>query len=261
MTSPVPATAMLAADVKVIGLGGVGAVVAQALAQFLASRGGARALWLIDGDRYEERNRDRVLFEAHENKAVAKARELGRAARGRLALHPVPEYATPRNVARLVRDGDVVFACVDNHASRRLIDDRCRRLRDAVLVSGGNDGIEAGRTGTCGNAQIFVRSGGVDRTSPIARYHPEVARPADRRPDQLGCEALAPAAPQLLFTNLAVGAAMLGLYHAWLVGSLDHEEVYLDIAAGRMVPVRRAAPRPRIRRSAAARTPARRAPA
>ena len=72
---------------------------------------------------------------------------------------------------------------------------------------------------------------------------PEVAHPADRRPDQIGCDALAPSAPQLLFTNLAVGAAMLGLYHAWLTGTLDHEEVYLDIAGGRMVPVRRAAPR------------------
>ena len=36
---------------------------------------------------------------------------------------------------------------------------------------------------------------------------------------------------------------MLGLYHAWRTGTLDHEEVYLDIAEGRMVPVRRAVPR------------------
>src|SRR5262249_42769647 len=151
------------------------------------------------------------------------------------------------------------FACVDNHASRRLLDDRCRRLRNAVLISGGNDGIEAGRTGTCGNAQIFVRAGGVDWTSHVARYHPEVARPTDQRPDQLGWAARTPSAPQLLFTNLAVGAAMLGLYHAWLEGALDHEEVYLDIAAGRMVPVRRVAPRPKIRRSRGARTSARRA--
>ena len=99
----------------------MGAVVAQAMAQFLASRGGCRALWLIDGDRYEAQNRDRVLFEGYENKAVAKARELSRAAGGRLAVRPVPEYATPRNVARLVGEGDIVFACVDNHASRRLI--------------------------------------------------------------------------------------------------------------------------------------------
>jgi hypothetical protein len=238
-----PARDMLLADVKVIGLGGVGTVVAQAMAQSLASREGSRSLWLIDGDRYEEGNRDRVLFEGYENKAIARARELSRAARGRVAVRPVPEYATPRNVCGLVGDGDIVFACVDNHASRRLIGNRCRRLRDAVLISGGNDGIEGSQTGTCGNAQIFIRAAGVDRTSHLARYHPEVARPADRRPDQLGCDALAPSAPQLLFTNLAVGAAMLGLYHAWLTGTLDHEEVYLDIAAGRMVPVRRTGPR------------------
>jgi hypothetical protein len=41
------------------------------------------------------------------------------------------------------------------------------------------------------------------------------------------------------FTNLAVAAAMLGTFHAWLAGTLDWDEVYLDIARGRMTPVKR----------------------
>jgi tRNA A37 threonylcarbamoyladenosine dehydratase len=55
--------------VKVIGLGGIGASVARAMAQFLAHEGAAETLWLIDGDGYEERNRARVRFAEAGNKA------------------------------------------------------------------------------------------------------------------------------------------------------------------------------------------------
>src|SRR5207249_8246710 len=89
--------------VKVFGLGGIGAPVAQAMAQFLSFQpGGSCSLWLIDGDHDEDRNRDRVLFEIYDNKAVAKAQELTRACDGRVTIFPVPEYVTPRNVRRLI---------------------------------------------------------------------------------------------------------------------------------------------------------------
>lgn len=228
------------AAIKVIGLGGIGAPVAQALVQFLAHRPLCPSVWLVDGDAYEEGNRERVVFDDCENKAVAKARDLSRAARGRVTLIPVPEYVTPRNVGRLIGDGDVVFLGVDNHASRALVSRRCRRLEQVVLISGGNDGVEDGRSGTFGNVQVYLREAGCERTNAITRFHPEIARPADTRPDQRGCADLAPSAPQLLFTNLAVAAAMLGTFHAWLAATLDWEEVYLDIARGRMMPVKRA---------------------
>jgi hypothetical protein len=230
--------------IKVIGLGGIGAPVAQAMAQFLSFQAFAKMLWLIDGDIYEERNRERVLFEGCDNKAVAKAQELARAIGGGLTILPVPEYVTPRNVRHLIEEGDVVFLCVDNHASRKLVCNRCRRLRDVVLISGGNDGIEDGRAGTFGNVQVYLRQAGRDVTNPLTRFHPELARPKDRRPDERGCAALAQAAPQLLFTNLSVASAMLGTFHAWLSGTLDYEELYLDLARGRTTPVTRQARRP-----------------
>jgi hypothetical protein len=225
--------------VKVIGLGGIGAHVAQGLAQFLASSGACPTLVLIDGDAYAERNRDRVLFETCANKALVKARELGQATQGRLGVFAVRQYVTPDNVGDLVGEREAVFLAVDNHASRKLVGDHCSRLRDVVLVSGGNDGVEDGRGGTCGNVQVHVRRRGRNVTSPLTRFHPEIARPRDRRPDELDCAALAESAPQLLFTNLTVAAAMLSAFHAWLTGALDHEEVYIDIAQGRANPVRR----------------------
>jgi hypothetical protein len=237
---PRPETAAPIAAVKVIGLGGIGAQVAQAMAQFLSSRRVCKTLVLIDGDAYEEDNRDRVVFTECENKAVVKARELGRAAPERLTVLPVPSYVTPRNARRLIGEGEVVFVCVDNHASRKVVADRCRRLDDIVLVSGGNDGVEDGRAGTFGNTQIHVRRGGRDVTNPLTRFHPELARPRDRRPDQRDCAELVQSAPQLLFTNLAVAASMLSAFYAWWAGSLDFEEVYLDIALGQATPVKRA---------------------
>jgi hypothetical protein len=234
MTDPI-------ASVKVIGLGGIGAPVAQAMALFLSFRGLGKILWLIDGDTYEERNRERVLFERCGKKAVVKAQELSRATAERVPVLAVPEYVTPRSVGRLIEEGDVAFLCVDNHASRKLVSNRCRRLQDIVLISGGNDGVENGRAGTFGNVQVYVRRAGRDVTNPLTRFHPELARPKDRRPDKRGCAALTPDAPQLLFTNLAVASAMLGTFHAWLSGTLDYEELYLDLALGRMTPVRRLA--------------------
>ncbi|MBI4168884.1 MAG: ThiF family adenylyltransferase [Acidobacteria bacterium] len=225
---------------KVIGLGGVGAPVAQALAQFLAFQRVCDTLVLVDGDAYEARNRERVLFDATGNKAVIKAHELAQACDGRLTILPVAEYVGPGNVRRLVGEGDAVLLCVDNHATRKLVSDRCRRLWSVVLISGGNDGIEDGRTGTYGNVQAFVRRAGRDVTNPLTRFHPELARPRDRRPDQQGCAAGTPIAPQLLFTNLTVAAAMLGTFYAWLAGTLAWEEVYLDIGRGTMLPVQRA---------------------
>lgn len=114
-TSPLPARFDA---IKVIGLGGIGVPIAQALVQFLAWRPLCSAVWLVDGDTYEEKNRERVVFDEYENKAVVKARELAHTARGRVSVVPVGEYVTPRSVGRLISDGDVVFLAVDNHATR-----------------------------------------------------------------------------------------------------------------------------------------------
>jgi len=225
--------------IKVIGLGGIGSFVAPAIAHFVFSTRIRSPLWLLDGDDYEEKNKDRVLFESHGNKALAKAKELSQGFDHRVKVIGVPEYVTPRNVRRVVDDGDVVFLCVDNHASRKLVSNRCRRLDEVVLFSGGNDGIENGRDGTFGNAQVYVRSGGRDMTNHLARLHPEIAKPRDKRPDELGCADLVNSAPQLLFTNMAVASAMLSAFFSWHRGTLAFEEIYLDIAQGRMIPVSR----------------------
>jgi hypothetical protein len=225
--------------VLVIGLGGIGVPVAEGLARFLAFAHVSTTMFLIDGDTFEEQNRARVSYESGGNKALSKARELSAACDSRVAIVPVPKYVTPGNAHRLIEAGSIVFLAVDNHATRRCVSNRCRKLAQVLLISGGNDAVEDGRDGTFGNVMVYERDAGRDLHPPLSRYHPEIARPADKRPDQLGCAALARSAPQLLFTNLAVASAMLGAFYTWLLGRLGHDEVFLDIAAARMIPVAR----------------------
>jgi hypothetical protein len=230
-------------SIKLVGLGGVGSPVAQALTQFLGVSAPGTTLFLIDGDSFEERNRARVAFQGGGNKAVSKAQELTTTCHSGVAIVPVPKFVTPYNVHRLLGERDVVLSAVDNHSTRRCLSNRCRRLRDIVLISAGNDGIEHGREGTFGNVMIYERVSGRDVTSPLTKYHREIARPRDKRPDEMGCMAIALSSPQLLFTNLAAAAAMLGTFYAWLTGRVNYEEVFFDIALARMQPIRRSGPK------------------
>jgi hypothetical protein len=59
----------------------------------------------------------------------------------------------------------------------------------------------------------------------------------------MSCDELSQeAAPQLLFTNLAVASAMLNAFYAWRQGKLQYGEVYLDILEGKANPIVRQPP-------------------
>jgi hypothetical protein len=223
----------------VIGLGGIGSALLRALVPFLYSLGHPSSVLAVDGDRFEDANRGRMLFRRTGPKAAVLVEELAESFGDRIHLIPVARYLTPQTARLLIGEGDVVFCQPDNHATRRIAERRCARLRDAALFIGGNDGVESGRSGTFGSVLVYLRAAGRDLTSPPSRFHPEIRRPADRPPGAQGCAAQAASAPQLLFTNLSVAAAMLGSFHAWRAGKLAWEEQHLDLHRGRAVPVSR----------------------
>lgn len=228
---------------KLIGLGGVGSIVARYGAVFLAALGEEGRLVLIDGDAFEDRNASRMLFRERGNKADVLCTELmSLLPRSNLALASVPEYVSEDSATRLIQEGDVVLLCVDNHATRRTVARRVAALRDGILISGGNDGVGAdssgiARRGTYGNVQVHVRCAGDDLTPPIDRFHPEIATPADRSPAELACTALLESTPQILFTNLAAASAILNALLLALSGELHYGELGFDILAGRMRPI------------------------
>lgn len=225
---------------RLIGQGGIGGLVTPVLVRFLHALEVDSPIYLIDGDDYELRNRERMSFSGFGNKAIVNAQQLAQEFE-RLTVIPVSTYVTPATVADSITGGDICFVMVDNHATRQVISSHCVSLQDIVLISGGNDGVDATQSGTFGNCQLFIRHGGVSLTNPLTRFHPEIAQPQDKAPYDMGCGELVQAGVgQLLFTNMAVASAMLNAFYAWLVSEHPpYEEVYLDVRLGRVTPVTR----------------------
>jgi len=195
------------------------------------------ALVLVDGDEYEVKNRTRQAFARLGNKAEVTAEEL-REQFPELVIETVPAYvAGPGQhahedhgrmtipVSDVVKDGDWVFSCVDNHATRQLLSQHCQSLPNVRLFSGGNDFSD-------GNVQVYLRRSGKDITPPLGTYHPEIASPADKPPFAMSCEELAQAgSPQLIFANQMAAAVMCAAFWAELERKLRCEEIYFDLAA------------------------------
>jgi hypothetical protein len=224
--------------VKVIGLGGIGCAVLQYLTVFLKSLDRPVRLVLIDGDRFEVTNNRRMVFQTVGNKAEVKAAEtVAWLGPGEVAVVAVPQFVTTENVAQLIRPGDHVFLCVDNHPTRKLVSDHCATLDSVALFSGGNEGVDPPKErGTYGNVQVYLRQGGRDLTAPLTRFHPEIANPKGKLPTEANCAEMAVSTPQILFTNLAVASAMLSAFFAYSCGKLAYQEVKLDILEARMLP-------------------------
>ncbi len=226
--------------VTIVGAGGIAGHLVPNLCHLLHAERRAAHVVIVDGDDYEEANRTRMRFGACENKAVALARECASRFGDVLTIEPVPEYVTAVNVTTLIGERNVVLLAVDNHATRRLIDERCAALGDVTLVSGGNDGVDDAGGGTLGNVQIVRRAGGLALTNSLGRFHPEIREPRDRLPGGAGCaELIQRGASQLLVTNLAVASAMLNAFHGLIHGAPRYEEVYLDVLANRVAPIER----------------------
>ncbi len=225
--------------IKLIGLGGIGCVVLQFLSTFLDHLGIDARLVLIDGDDFERGNLSRMHFQGPGgNKAEVKAGEtIDALSCDQLTIATVAEYVTAENVKDLIKPGDIVLLCVDNHPTRRLVSGHCDSLPEVALFSAGNDAVDPPHErGTYGNVQIAIRCGGEDLTAPITRFHPEIAKADGKLPGGPGCGELVASAPQIVFTNLAVGSAMLNAFFAYSCGLLDYQEVKLDIIEGRSLP-------------------------
>jgi ThiF family len=222
-----------------IGLGGIGQILSRYLTLFLSSlKDHEFRVLYVDGDAFEPDNSYRMDVPDFLNKAEATCRALEeRFGRPGLHLRWVPEYVTPKNIRRIIGEGDFVLAGLDNHKSRLLLSRRLRKLKNGVLISGGNDGVEpdTSQRGTYGNVQVYVRVRGTDLTPPLERFHPEIATPADKSPAELDCLELAGAgAPQLGFANLAVASAMCNAVLRLVMPGKErvYDEVCFDVFEG-----------------------------
>jgi len=230
--------------VKVFGMGGVGSIVGRYLFIYLNSVGTEGRLVFGDADDFESKNASRMLFATPGNKAAVIVEDLRPHARdSNLALVAVEEYRTEDNLERLISEDDIVILAVDNHATRKLVNDFCATKRKNVcLISGGNEGAGADSTGvvqrgTYGNVQIYLSRDGIDVTPPLTEFHPEIENPADVIPTEISCTEALISTPQILFANLAVASSMLNAFWLQLCGALHYPELCFDIHHGRMQPM------------------------
>lgn len=231
--------------VVIIGLGGVGSILVQNLIVFLAALAGEIKIRLLlcDGDAFNQSNAYRVDIPEFANKAAAWCGELCRRfpVPG-LSIRAIPKYLSADNQHEIIQEGDVCFLCCDNHATRKLASDRVKSLKNAVLISGGNDGVNETQNGTYGNVQVYVREKGRDcHGVPLEAFHPEIADPEDRNPDELDCLEMAVAGePQLGFANMAVAlyqcTALLRLMMP-PPGERMYDEVCFDLLAAEASPL------------------------
>lgn len=220
---------------KVIGLGGIGSYLVEPLCRYLnynaKPRDSVVEVTLVDGDDYEESNRKRQRFDVCENKAQVTASRL-RDEFSNLHIRYKPQYVTNDNVVSLIRNDDVIFLCVDNHATRKLVTERCQDLDTVTLISGGNDLTD-------GNVFYYRREDGRDVTRPPTVIDPRIANPDDHVPGsdhRLGCEERAEVDTQLLFTNLRAASQMTGVFLAHEYGKANFEQVFFDIITQRSRP-------------------------
>jgi molybdopterin/thiamine biosynthesis adenylyltransferase len=209
--------------IVIVGLGGVGSILCERLARFISYASDIDAeLCLVDGDTYEPKNYERQEFSQVGKKAEIKAADLeDQYPDAKLEYYSA--FINSANIADAIKNGDVVFLCVDNHKTRMIVSNYCRNLNDVTLISGGNEFTD-------GNVQIYVRKGGKDLTPDLCAYHPEIADPKDKLPEEMSCEELAKSDPQLYFTNLFVATLMCGAFYNVVVNNqIGASEVYFDM--------------------------------
>jgi molybdopterin/thiamine biosynthesis adenylyltransferase len=215
----------------IIGLGGIGGALAEPLCRYLDHSDYIQQVKLVDGDRYEARNAERQQSVTGQNKADAWAKRLA-GSFTKLTVGAVGSFITPDNIRLHLADNSIIMLCVDNHATRLLVQEHCSRLRNVTLISGGNDYYD-------GNVQVFARKNGRGLLPPITCFHPEIESPADRRPDELGCDEELPVFPQLLFANFMAASLMLNALFLALQDQFPHSEIYFDLRANAARPFTR----------------------
>lgn len=229
-----------------VGAGGVGTWLADGLARLLEYKYPGSALIIVDGDTYEERNKERQSFTQMGNKAVATAHRLTQEFNATTFI-PVPKWVVDDNFAgvaddespkikasALISEGDVVFAVVDNFAARKIIFDAASNLNNVDVFTGGNDDA------LFGSIYHYQRRDGHDITDHPVNTHPEYGNPPDKNPGELSCQERASieGGTQLLATNMAVAAFLLGRVQKTIVSNQnpDEAEIYFDLGVGKAEP-------------------------
>ncbi len=220
----------------IVGAGGIASYLWSPLGRLLSTLG-PKEITVIDGDRFEVKNLERQdmrVVDTKEFKSDVLSRRIKESFPD-LLVASVPKFITayPSSqedtipVDDVIREGDLVFSCVDNHATRLLLSRKMQRLCNGVLVSCGNEK-------TTGNVYRYIRVGKTDITRPVERIHEELAKPTNsqRNPGDLSCEerALVRGGEQTLAANTMAASFAVVFASQLLAIQRDHFPVDIPSA-------------------------------
>jgi len=211
----------------IIGLGGIGSHLVKPLMQYLNFKKEKvfDTVLLVDGDTFEEKNKERQVFTHYENKASSTFQELLDYTKLNIAVFT--EYITKDNIEDLIEEGDVVLSCVDNNATRLLLEQYLSGMKNLTIISGGNDLMD-------GNVNIIQRKEGMMLTPLLTELHPEVAEPTTKNPGEMNCTELAAieGGEQISIVNASIADIMRRTLFAMMNGGIQYYEVYVDCESG-----------------------------
>ncbi len=234
----------------IVGAGGIGTWLANGLAPLLEYSVPNSTLIIVDGDHFEEKNKERQLFDGMGNKAEVLAEELNRKFNQTFII-PLAAWVVSPEVAEsykpeeeeeedvgvgrvsasdLIEEGDVVYAVVDNYKARKELLDAASKMENCDVFLGGNDEKFYGGT------YHYIRRNGEDVTQHPAVRHEEFVNPPDRNPGELSCQERAEidGGTQLICTNMAVAAWLLGRTKYIIIdeNTDDKCEIQFDLGMG-----------------------------
>jgi molybdopterin/thiamine biosynthesis adenylyltransferase len=140
---------IIARSVAIVGVGGLGSHVAQQLAYL-----GTRRFVLIDADRVSESNLNRLVGATPRDAAEARlkvevAERMVRSISGEAHVERIGEGLVSERAFGLIAETDFIFGCVDNDASRLILNELCqayvRPYLDLATDIDPDDGTFGGR--------------------------------------------------------------------------------------------------------------------
>lgn len=259
----------------IVGCGGTGAYVIQSVCRLLYSIRQANAeadtnhetaalaggrlpktippVLIVEGGEVSERNVLRQGYlpqDAGRNKALV----LGERYSGAygMAINSYPHYLSEQTrIQDLVCDGAIVVGCVDNAASRKVLDEKLREFENIVYLDSGNGAVAVpeGEEPPSVSQQRAIREGGWDGQVVLgarkngetilpfpAEVFPdlvEVEDPDDRHPETIPCGEVTASAPQRMLTNLGAANVVLSyLYPLLTEGSVLNCRSLFDARQG-----------------------------
>lgn len=127
-----------AAHIAIVGIGGVGSWVAEALA-----RTGIGQLTLIDLDMVAESNTNRQIQALDGNYGKAKVDAMAErilAIHPRCQVHRIEDFVTPENTANLLQGFDVVVDAIDQVRVKTAMIAHCQKIRLPIVTAGAAGG-------------------------------------------------------------------------------------------------------------------------